>query len=313
MTQGPAVGDATSGQPVGLQAQPVARGGYQGPAQGTDQPFTVDVGGEQVTLDELRGGYMRQRDYTQKTQLLAQQRQEYEAATRLAEALRSDPRGTLLQLAEATGVDMGSLQDPGGQSFAGGAQPGYGGEDLAQGLDPNDPVHQELIALREQVQQLSASQEQAEDHQANAWLDRETATAQQMFEGLGMDVEPEELYQYAAEREITDVQTAAKALAFDRLTEQVQQASQQPSPMPPEYAQFAPEGGQAPSVPMPGNGQGAFGPQLRAQAAAQTPRGGLTSASPIRPSPPPDSVEGAFAQTLQELGITSLDQVDMNG
>jgi hypothetical protein len=279
---------------------------------GADQPFTVDVGGEQVDVNELRSGYMRQRDYTQKTQLLAQQRQEYEAATRLAEALRADPQGTLLQLAEATGVDLASLQGPGGQSPPGGDQ-FWDGQQDGQGLDPGDPVHAELLQLREQVQQLQSAQDQAEDYQSNAWLDAETAKAAELFEGLGMDVQPEELYQYAAERELTDVQTAAKALAFDRLTEQVQAASGQPSPLPPEYEQFAPEGGQAASAQMPGNEQFQLGPDVRAAVAAQTPRGGLTSASPLRPSAPPDSVEAAFAQTLQELGITNLSQVDMNG
>jgi hypothetical protein len=276
----------------------------------SDQPTTFEVGGEQVTLDELQRGYMRQGDYTQKTQLLASQRQQYEAATRLAEALQADPRGTLLQLAAASGVDLASLQDPSGQSAYGG-EPGYGPND-GQGLDPADPVHAELLQLREQVQQMQQAYEGIEDHQANAWLDSETAQAAEMFEQLGMEVDPEELYQYAAERELTDVQTAAKALAFDRLTDMVQAQSGQPGPLPPEYSQYEPQGAPQQSLAPAGLQQAPrLGSQQRFAAAAQTPRSGLTSASQPMVQPPPGSIDEAFAQTLQELGITNLAQVDM--
>jgi hypothetical protein len=311
MTVGPQVGDAASGQPAAQAAQPVARGGYVPGV--SDQPMSFDIGGEQVTLDELQRGYMRQSDYTQKTQLLASQRQQYEAATRLAEALQADPRGTLLQLAAASGVDLASLQDPSGQSAYGGEPGGYGQPpEGAEGLDPADPVHAELLSLREQVQQMQQAYDGIEDHQANAWLDQETAQAAQLFESLGMEVDPEELYQYAAERELTDVQTAAKALAFDRLTEQVQAQSGQPGPLPPEYAQYATNG--QPQQQLAGAGsqqRPTLGPQDRFAAAAQTPRSGLTSASQPMVQPQPGSIDEAFAQTLQELGITNLSQVDM--
>jgi hypothetical protein len=309
MTVGPGVGDAVSGQPAAQVAQPVARGGYvPGVA---DQPTTFDVGGEQVPLEELQRGYMRQRDYTQKTQLLSSQRQQYEAATRLAEALQADPRGTLLQLAAASGVDLASLQDPQAQSLLGGGQDNGQG-DLGQDLDPSDPVHAELIALREMVQQLQQGYEGIEDHQANAWLDQETASAAQIFEGLGIEFDPEELYQYAAERELTDVNSAAKALAFDKLSEVASSQSGQPEPLPPEYAQYEPDAGAMHGLPQgPGLGQRTLGAQDRFAAAAQTPRGGMTSASRPQPTTPPGSVQEAFAQTLRELNIGSLDQVDM--
>lgn len=274
--------------------------------------MTYDIGGEQVSVDELQRGYMRQRDYTQKTQLLATQRQEYEAATRLAEALRSDPRGTLLQLAAASGVDLASLQDPQAQSAFGGGQGSMQGDGSQLALDPADPVHAELMALREQVQQLSDGYSSIEDHQANQWLDQETAAAGQIFESLGLDFNPEELYQYATERELTDVGSAAKALAFDKLSEMAAAQSGQPSPLPPEFAQYgaqgAPQQGLAPAGSQQGNGLGSV---QRLAMAAQTPRSGMTSAAPSPSQPPPADVNQAFAQTLQELGITDLSQVDM--
>jgi hypothetical protein len=274
--------------------------------------MTFDIGGEQVSLDELQRGYMRQSDYTQKTQLLSSQRQQYEAATRLAEALQADPRGTLLQLAAASGVDLASLQDPQAQSAFGGGQAQGFTQEGEIGLDPSDPVHAELLALRDQVQQLSQGYESMEDHQANTWLDQETAQAAQIFEQIGLDFEPEELYQYAAERELTDVNSAAKALAFDKLGELVANQSGQPQPLPPEYAQYEPQGapqqGLAPAGLQQRNPLGSLD---RLTAAAQTPRGGMTSASRPQPTTPPGTVEEAFAQTLRELGIGSLDQVDM--
>lgn len=310
MTVGPSVGDAVSGQPSSPAATAVARGGYQGgqPAGAdTGGEPSFDIGGQQVPLSELQRGYLRQSDYTQKTQQLSGQRQQYEAASRLVEALQSDPHGTLLQLAEASGVDLGSLQNPQGQGFGEGGFGQAQGQDPGQGLDPNDPVHAELIALRQQVQELSQGQESMEDHQANAWLDQETATAAQLFEQSGLEFDPEELYQYAAEREIADVQTAAKALAWDKF--QTSQ-SQQPQQLPEEFAAFSDVAGQqfqgqGPSqrAPLP--------PQQRAAMAAQTPRGPLTSASQHQPMPEPNSLSEAFAQTLSELGVGDLRQIDM--
>lgn len=175
-----------------------------------------------------------------------------------------------------------------------------------QGLDPGDPVQAELMALRDQVQALQQGYEGIEDHQANAWLDQETAQAAQIFEGLELPFDPDELYQYAAERELTDVSSAAKALAFDKMMA----ASGQPGPLPPEFAQYDTNGGQslAPSgVPQrPG-----LGAQERFTAAAQTPRSGMTSASQPSFQPPPGTIQESFAQTLRDLGVTSLDQVDM--
>ena len=55
---------------------------------------TVEIGGEKYTLDEIREfkqGYLRQSDYTKKTQELANQRREVEDAVKLYEYLRDNP------------------------------------------------------------------------------------------------------------------------------------------------------------------------------------------------------------------------------
>jgi hypothetical protein len=60
---------------------------------------TVDVNGEQVPLKELRQGYLRQADYTRKTQSVAERARQAEWADNLQNHLRSDPVGTLQQMA----------------------------------------------------------------------------------------------------------------------------------------------------------------------------------------------------------------------
>ncbi len=69
-----------------------------------DQPlaesYEVVVNGETqtVSLEELRSGYMRQADYTQKTQELATQRGEAERALTLVRALEEQPVETIKKL-----------------------------------------------------------------------------------------------------------------------------------------------------------------------------------------------------------------------
>lgn len=57
-------------------------------------PETINIGGEEYTLDELnefRQGYLRQSDYTRKTQELAKKRKEYEDAIEMYEYLKENP------------------------------------------------------------------------------------------------------------------------------------------------------------------------------------------------------------------------------
>lgn len=51
----------------------------------------IEINGEQVPLDELKNGYLRQSDYTKKTQELAQQRKEHEIAKQYFDALQANP------------------------------------------------------------------------------------------------------------------------------------------------------------------------------------------------------------------------------
>lgn len=61
--------------------------------------------GEQLPVRELVDGYLRRKDYTQKTQEVAQLRKEAENALELYELFKKDPRGTVASLA----IEMGLL------------------------------------------------------------------------------------------------------------------------------------------------------------------------------------------------------------
>lgn len=57
-------------------------------------PDKISIGDEEYTLDEInefKQGYLRQSDYTKKTQELARQREEYENAIEMYEYLRDNP------------------------------------------------------------------------------------------------------------------------------------------------------------------------------------------------------------------------------
>lgn len=67
--------------------------------------------GSEVSLDELERGYLRQSDYTRKTQDLSKQRDELAQAEQLLRALESDPKATLDALQRHLLVDEPDLDE----------------------------------------------------------------------------------------------------------------------------------------------------------------------------------------------------------
>lgn len=55
------------------------------------EPITFEVDGETLSADEIKNGYLRNRDYTQKTQELAKQRREVEHLLQLKTQLEANP------------------------------------------------------------------------------------------------------------------------------------------------------------------------------------------------------------------------------
>ncbi len=67
------------------------------------KPITVEIDGKEVTIEELKNGYLRQSDYTRKTQELSNQRKEVEDAIKLYEHLKNNPE-IVQQLQQVTSV-----------------------------------------------------------------------------------------------------------------------------------------------------------------------------------------------------------------
>lgn len=113
-----------------------------------DKTVSVTVGGEtfDVPLAELRNGYMRQADYTRKTQNLSEVANLARWAHEMQEALQTNPVGTLKYLQEALGVNLSGEPD-----------------DPWADLDPEiQPIVAELQSTRQELQELRARSEQAE-------------------------------------------------------------------------------------------------------------------------------------------------------
>lgn len=62
---------------------------------------------EPVSFDQLKDGYLRQADYTRKTQELAAQRQAHEKAISFWDTFTQHPKEVVLQLAKEAGLDVG--------------------------------------------------------------------------------------------------------------------------------------------------------------------------------------------------------------
>jgi len=69
-----------------------------------EQPTTLTIDGEELTVDQVKSRMMFQRDYTQKTQLLAEQRKGFEAQSQNLEA-------TMQALVNAAGADMSRFEN----------------------------------------------------------------------------------------------------------------------------------------------------------------------------------------------------------
>lgn len=146
----------------------------------------VDNGVEKmVTLEEARNGFMRQDDYTRKTQEIASLRSEAQWAQDVQEAMRLDPIGTLTAFAEAYGV----------------------GTDAKQPSNALDDLDDDVRPWAEQTLQTKAALEQAQrqlqEIQNRTILEdirQEVAGLQSRF---GQDFQPEQTLRLATERNLT--------------------------------------------------------------------------------------------------------------
>lgn len=181
--------------------------GTEAQAPSPDQTVTVTVQGEEreVTLEELRGGYMRHADYTQKTQDLANQRKELEQWAQVAEAFRVDPRAATMAMAEYYGLDLG-----GGHSAP--AEPQY--DEWGDPIQPSQPSQQESRLLQE-IEALKGQVRALTTNQAKEHIDREALTLAERYP----EVDPEVAKRHAIANRLPSLELAYRDLAFDSRNE----------------------------------------------------------------------------------------------
>lgn len=203
---------------VGTESQPTANGLEATSTEGVgdseaagssaDEPllYEVRVDGktEKVTFDELQKGYMRQRDYTQKTQSVATQRQELAQMQQLADALESNPQRTLTLLASSLGVDLGQAK----QAFA-----------AAPASDDEDPILRLERGFNTLAQQFQSREEQAaEAKRLDAQRQQATAQINQELADLHAqhgDFPDGELVEYAVAHGLNSLDIAHRAWRYD--------------------------------------------------------------------------------------------------
>lgn len=173
--------------------------------EGEPEPtFTVMVDGQaqEVPQSELLRGYSRQADYTRKVQLLAAQRRQLADADELLKAMDRNPRETLSVLARWYGVEQAPSQesyDEYGNSTSNGNGNGNG--------QPKAPTPEER-----RLQELEAWQQAEVARQREVAVDNEIARLHHVYG----EFEDEDLFGFAVERDIRDLETALRAMQYGR-------------------------------------------------------------------------------------------------
>jgi hypothetical protein len=169
-----------------------------------------EIDGAPITVDEARSGYLRQADYTRKTQELAEQRRQLQNAEVLQAALQRDPQATIKAIADAYGVPLTNQAPAPAPQAASDFDDGWWGEDKSDTSAPasvNDPRLDELVQWRQQ-QEVAAAQ---------ARIQNELTT----LHGQYGEFDQGEVLRFALDNGFPDVTAAFKALHFDRLQAEV--------------------------------------------------------------------------------------------
>lgn len=173
------------------------------PPSTTPNPQFIDIPGiGQVSLDEAAKGYLRQSDYTKKTQEVASEREELTLAKQLVEALDADPEATIESLIREYGVEVGPKV----------ATPEAEGSDPVVTSVENPALPQEVQDKLAKVDEVISRYEQEQWEQR---IDREVAQVVDEFKGYGVEVDRVELINYAVQNGIPDLSAAAKAMTWD--------------------------------------------------------------------------------------------------
>jgi len=78
----------------------------------TPEDQFIEIDGEQISLSDLRNGYLRQQDYTRKTQEIAEERRQYRENQRDVNALRSEAIQGIEQIKQELSVQFQFMEKP---------------------------------------------------------------------------------------------------------------------------------------------------------------------------------------------------------
>lgn len=209
MTDNPVEATQESGAKVEASAEP-----------STQPSYTVKVGGieREVTLDELQSGYMRQADYTQKTQALAEDKRRLAQAEQLIQFLDRNPERTLQALAEQYGVSFSQQQQqPSDDAW---------GDDWTGGNDSEPPRQTQDSVLLAKVQELEARLADRDMRDEQAAISAEIKDLQSTY---GDDIDVQHIMRHAVDNGFGSLAAAYRDLYFDDVFEEWRKHSQKKS------------------------------------------------------------------------------------
>lgn len=188
----PEVIDADLDPTFGGQVETESDDTYFDLSQVADKKVRVTVDGEEleVPVSELPNGYMRQADYTRKTQEAARMRQEAQTAMQLQAALQADPKRTLSLLQQAFLEDAQADND----------------EELF-----TDPLEREL---RERYSEIDSRISRFEEIETHRQIDYQVKSMQQQYGDL---FDPQAVIQTAIDYGGIDLDTAFRLTVADTL------------------------------------------------------------------------------------------------
>lgn len=177
----PDEGEEGTGEPDEEPEEPAAE-------QPTEDLHAVKIDGQEVQVPyaELVNGYLRQADYTRKSQMVAQDRKRLADAELVLQKLGENPQATLAVLAKHYGVDLL-------------------GED-GEPVEFQGPTPEQV-----QLQELKAWQSVEVQRQRTAAVDAEVARLHQEYG----EFEDDALYGFAVEHGIANLETALRAMTYN--------------------------------------------------------------------------------------------------
>jgi len=133
--------------------------------------------GTVISLEEAAQGYMRQRDYTQKTQDLANQRRIAQRGVDLLQALDTDPKATVDLIAETYKVHVSQASAPATAT-----------NEWGETIESSTQDTAEVAALKSEVQQLRGTVGNVAQQQQRSVLMNEIAEVQARYGDFDQDV-----------------------------------------------------------------------------------------------------------------------------